>query len=151
MGSLSTDGARSCLLTYVFVRYLDLRWHRIVPALTKRTRTPSIIPFPPQPGGRRRIRRRRYPRHYHLRRRITRRNPRLTVRMDLIPWDNAETKAHMKHRWTSNPRATYGTYYDTFCRSLDPLPSKEVTPDAPAPSRSDREAYRKTPGDSTKE
>jgi hypothetical protein len=161
MGSLSPDGTRSCLLLFVLGRYLGPRWNRPGPLLTKRTCIPSIIPFPPQKGGSRRIRRRRYPRHYHLRRRIARRNPLLTIHMELTPWDSAETKTHMKHRWISNPRATYGTYYDTFCRSLDPtaptksttdgpglLDSTEEPPDVVVP---DCEAYRKTPGDSTRE
>jgi hypothetical protein len=150
LGVLTPDGARSGLLLYVFVRYLDQRFNRSGPWLTKRTRTPSITPFPPHPGGRPRTRRRLYPRHYHLRRKMSRRNPVLTVTMELIPWDNQETKAHMKHRWISNPRATYGTSFDTFCRSLDPLPAKQATDD-PLPTTSDQAYYRKTPGDTGKE
>jgi hypothetical protein len=149
-GSLSTDGARSCLLLCAFARFFGR--HPTGCPLTKRLHTPSIIPFPPQKGGRRRVQRKRYPRHYHLRRRISRRNPVLTVRIELIPWDDVETKAHMKHRWTSNPRATYGAYFDSFCKSLEPLPpEKNGTTNNPAIPRPDRENYRRTPGDSTKE
>jgi hypothetical protein len=70
--------------------------------------------------------------------------------MELLPWDEVETKAHMKHRWISNPRATYGPYFDTFCRSLHPLTTHKETDDF-VPTTPAREHYRTTSGDSTKE
>jgi hypothetical protein len=151
VGSISPDGARSCILLFLLAWYLS-RSNQTGPRLTKRMLTPPSTPFPPHPGGRTRTRRRRYPRHYYLRRKISRRNPVLLVTMELIPWDLDETKAHMKHRWISNPRATYGTHFDIFCKSLDPLPHQTATDDLDGNfTPPDRERYRQMPGDSTKE
>jgi hypothetical protein len=39
--------------------------------------------------------------------------------IEFVPWDEEETREHMKYKWISNPQATYGTYFDAFCKPLD--------------------------------
>ncbi len=40
----------------------------------------------------------------------------------------------MKHRWISNPRATYGAYFDRFCRTLDPTDYLQTPAHLPGPT-----------------
>ncbi len=97
-----------CLSVWEVLRWgCDTRWIRATPASLWTARRPR--------------RRRRYPRHYHLRIRIARRSPLLVGYISgLVPWDPREFQSHLKHKWLSNPRATYGSYFDVFCASLDP-------------------------------
>jgi hypothetical protein len=121
------DPARLLLMTsfVVWQAFVVTRGPR--PPLTPRVRvhefSPVFFPNWGRPGHRLRYesrRRYRYPRHYHLRRRLSRRNPLLlAVYSGFLPWDAKESKAQLKHKWISNPRMTYGPKFNDHCASLD--------------------------------
>jgi hypothetical protein len=88
-----------------------------VPSLTMRTFL-RPIQLSPVPQMRERRRRWRYPQHYHLRQKMIRRASSLITYLPFDPWDTQETKSHMKYKWISDTRASYGAHLDRITRSL---------------------------------
>ena len=118
---LGVDETRSFMLLLFFLKW-SLARHRPGSKLTPGVPFCSVVPtFYPTWGREKRLRSYRFPRQFHLRKRITRRNPRLVLYfIGYSPWDPQECKTHTKYKWISDPRMTYGFFFDEFCASLDP-------------------------------